>query len=252
MSQEPSWLYFPEWLEADTWHFPYAYRTFRNHIPENSLVLEVGCGSGRILTKIAGELNCKCIGVDVEEGSFPAVSFYSRQEGVQVETIKGDGFSLPFKGKTFDVVYSEGVIEHFPLERSAEMIREHSRVCKPGGLVIISVPNKFALFHSFTKLLLGPRFLFYPEASLSNAHLSKMMSKTGLIPIARDGFAFGCQFYMFQAFYLEQHCPLFIRNIGAKVLALMKKLRLYHFDNPRLNSVIGFQTMVIGQRKSSL
>jgi ubiquinone/menaquinone biosynthesis C-methylase UbiE len=248
MPNEPTWLYFPEWLKNDTWHFPYAYSTFRKHIPKNSHVLEVGFGSGRILTKIAREQNCRCVGVDIPDHAFPTIAFFCKQEDVHVEALKGNGFALPFKDGSFEVVYSEGVIEHFPIERSAQMLKEHARVCQPGGIVIVSVPNKFALLHSLTKRLLGSRFLFYPEASYSNNQLSKLMKQAGLIPIARDGFAFGCQFYMFQAFFLEETFPKASKTIGKIGLGLLKKLRLYHFDNPRLNAMIGFQTMVIGRK----
>ena len=248
MSQEPTWLYFPEWLKNDVWHFPYAYSTFRKHIPKDSLVLEIGFGSGRILTKIARELNCRCVGVDIPDHAFPTIAFYCRQEGVQVDALKGDGFALPFKDGSFEVVYSEGVIEHFPVERSLQMLKEHVRVCQPGGIVIVSVPNKFALVHSLTKRLLGPRFLFYPEASYSNRQLSRFRKQAGLSPIARDGFAFGCQFYMFQAFYLEERFPKASKAIGKIGLGLLKKMHLYHFDIPRLNALIGFQTMVIGRK----
>jgi len=249
MSEKPSWLYIPEWLLDDTWHFPYAYKTFCKYIPKEALVLEVGFGSGRILTRIARELNCKCVGVDVADDAFPSLSFFSRQQGVKVEAMKGDGFSLPFKDGSFDVVYSEGVIEHFPIGRSAEMVREHARVCRPGGLVIVSVPNKFAFFHSLTKLLLGPRFLFSPEASLSTFELSRLMARAGLTLVVRDGFAFGCQFYMFQAFFLGQASSPMLKGIGMRALALLKKTNLYHFENPWLNSLIGFQTLVMGRRK---
>jgi ubiquinone/menaquinone biosynthesis C-methylase UbiE len=248
MSQEPTWLYFPEWLKNDTWHFPYAYSTFKKHIPKDSHVLEIGFGSGRILTKIARELNCRCVGVDIPDHAFPTIAFYCKQEGVHVEALKGNGFALPFKDGSFEVVYSEGVIEHFPVERSVQMLKEHARVCKPGGIVIVSVPNKFALFHSLTKRLLGSRFLFYPEASYSNNQLSKLIKQAGLSPIARDGFAFGCQFYMFQAFFLEETFPKASKTIGKIGLSILKKMHLYHFDNPRLNAIIGFQTMVIGQK----
>jgi len=248
MSKSPQWIYIPEWLAVDTWHFPYALRTFHKHIPEGSLVLEIGCGSGRILTSIAKESNCRCVGVDVTDDAFASLSFFSRQQGVKVEAVKGDGFSLPFRDESFDVVYSEGVIEHFPIERSEEMVREHVRVCRPGGLVIVSVPNKFALVHSLTKRLLGPRFLFAPEASFSNLELSRLMRRAGLTTISRDGFAFGCQFYMFQAFFLEQTSRSVIKKIGNSLLSLFKKTGLYHFENPRLNSLIGFQTLVVGRR----
>ncbi|MFA5375745.1 MAG: class I SAM-dependent methyltransferase [Dehalococcoidia bacterium] len=251
MPQEPTWLYFPEWLKNDTWHFPYAYSTFRKHIPKDSHVLEVGFGSGRILTKIARELNCRCVGVDIPDHAFPTIAFFCQQEGVHVEALKGDGFALPFKDGSFEVVYSEGVIEHFPIERSVQMLKEHVRVCKPGGIVIVSVPNKFALFHSLTKRLLGPRFLFYPEASYSNKQLAKFMKQAGLSLIARDGFAFGCQFYMFQAFYLEETFPKASKStgkIGLGILNILKKMHLYHFDNPQLNAMIGFQTMAVGRK----
>jgi len=249
MSKKPDWLYIPEWLLADTWHFPYAYKTFRKYIPEESLVLEVGFGSGRILARIAKERNCRCVGVDVADDAFTSLSFFSQQQRVKVEAIKGDGFSLPFKDQSFDVVYSEGVIEHFPIGRAAEMVREHARVCRPGGLVIVSVPNKLAFFHSLTKLLLGQRFLFYPESSLSTFELSRLMTRAGLILVMRDGFAFGCQFYMFQAFFLAQTSSPILKGLGKRLLALFKQTNLYHFENPWLNSLIGFQTLVVGRRK---
>jgi len=248
MPQEPIWLYFPEWLRNDSWHFPYAYRTFRKYIPKNSNVLEIGFGSGRILTKIAKELNCRCVGVDIPDHAFPTIAFFCKQEGVHVEALKGDGFALPFKDNSFDAVYSEGVIEHFSKERSVRMLKEHARVCKPEGIVIVSVPNKFALLHSLTKRLLGPRFLFYPEASYSNSQLSGFMKKAGLSTITRDGFAFGCQFYMFQAFFLEETFPKAPKTLSKIPLDILKKMRLYHFDNKQLNATFGFQTMVISRK----
>jgi SAM-dependent methyltransferase len=189
--------------------------------------------------------------VDIPDHAFPTIAFYCRQEGVQVDALKGDGFALPFKDGSFEVVYSEGVIEHFPVERSLQMLKEHVRVCQPGGIVIVSVPNKFALVHSLTKRLLGPRFLFYPEASYSNRQLSRFLKQAGLSPIARDGFAFGCQFYMFQAFYLEERFPKASKAIGKIGLGLLKKMHLYHFDIPRLNALIGFQTMVVGRKDAA-
>ncbi len=248
MSKDPQWIYIPEWLVTDTWHFPYACRTFLKYMPRGATVLEVGCGSGRILTSIVREKGCRCVGVDVTDGAFDSLSYFSRQQGVTADAVKGDGFSLPFRDGCFDVVYSEGVIEHFPIERSAKMVREHVRVCRPGGLVIVSVPNKFALVHSLTKRLLGPRFLFAPEASLSTFELARLMRMAGLVTVARDGFAFGCQFYMFQTFFLDQTSRPMLKKVGSSLLSLFKKTGLYHFANPRLNSLIGFQTLVAGRR----
>ena len=249
MSEKPNWLYVPEWLLSDIWHFPYAYKTFSKYIPQESLILEIGFGSGRMLTRTARELGCRCVGIDVEDGAFPSLSFFSEQHGAGVEAIKGTGFSLPFKANSFDVVYAEGVIEHFPINLSKQMVTEQARVCRRGGLVIVSVPNKFAFLHSLTKLLLGKRFLFYPEASLSTFELSRLMAGAGLNPIARDGFAFGCQFYMFKAFFLDQTSSTRLKRIGLRMLTLFRETSLYHFENSRLNSLIGFQTLIVGRKQ---
>lgn len=248
--EKPYWLYVPEWLVDEVWHFPYAYKTFKKYIPQEALVLEVGFGSGRILSRIAKELDCRCVGVDIEEGAFESLSFFSEQHGVEVEAIKGSGLALPFKDESFDVVYSEGVIEHFPPIQSQEMVTEHVRVCREGGLVIISVPNKFAIFHSLTKFLLGNRFLFYPESSLSSFELSRWMSRAGLTLIARDGFAFGCQFFMFKAFFLDQALPSWLKAMASRLFTLFHGTSLYHFENPRLNSLIGFQSLVVGHKRN--
>ena len=250
-SEKPLWLYIPEWLVNEVWHFPYAYKTFKKYIPPKALVLEVGFGSGRILTRLAGELDCSCVGVDIEDGAFESLSFFSRQQGATVEAIKGSGFALPFKDDSFDVVYSEGVIEHFPIDQSQEMIREQARVCRRGGLVIVSAPNKFAIFHSLTKLLLGKRFLFYPEASLSVFELSRLMSRAGLSPVARDGFAFGCQFFMFKEFFLDPALPPRLRDMGQRALRFFHRRGPYHFDNSTLDSVIGFQSLVAARKLSA-
>ena len=249
VSQEPAWLFVPQWLLGDIWHFPYSYDTFRRHIPAGSSVLEVGFGSGRTISRLAAELGCECCGVEVSTDAFSSLDFFSQREGVQVAAVRGDGFALPFRAGSFDVVYSEGVIEHFPLERSAHMVREHARVCRPGGLVIVSTPNKFAFVHSLTKAILGSSFLFYPEASLSTFQLSRLLAQAGLATIARDGFAFGCQFYMLHAFVVERFFPAAVGRIGRKILNLFRRTGLYHFRNPRLNSLIGFQTLVVGRRQ---
>ncbi len=248
MTEKPTWFHIPEWVLDDIWHFPYAYEAFKKYIPPQSLTLEIGFGSGRIITRIARELDCKCVGVDLEDTAFSSLSVFSRQHRVRIEALRGSGFSLPFKDNSFDVVYSEGVIEHFPIAQSQKMLAEHARVCREGGVVIVSVPNKFALLHSLTKLLLGKRFFFYPEASLSTFELSRLISRAELTPIKRNGFAFGCQFYMFKALFLDQALPPRLKEFGLTLLSLFNRTNLYHFQNPNLNSLIGFQTLIVGRK----
>lgn len=47
--------------------------------------------------------------------------------------------NLPFADNTFDIVYSLGVVEHFPETKIA--IYEHCRVLKPGGYFFLTTPH---------------------------------------------------------------------------------------------------------------
>jgi SAM-dependent methyltransferase len=48
---------------------------------------------------------------------------------------------MGFRDGTFDVVWNGGVLEHFTDEGKAALIREMWRVTRPGGLLVILVPN---------------------------------------------------------------------------------------------------------------
>ena len=54
---------------------------------------------------------------------------------------------LNFTGKPeFDLVFSMGLIEHFPPEQTLKAVEAHFRAAKPGGLVIISFPTPTLLY----------------------------------------------------------------------------------------------------------
>ena len=49
--------------------------------------------------------------------------------------------SLPYGNETVDEVYASHVLEHFPYERTIDVLREWARVLKPGGKMWIGVPD---------------------------------------------------------------------------------------------------------------
>lgn len=93
-------------------------------------VLEVGVGKGRMVSILRdNDVDAEFYGVDITDNA--------KRSGAAA--VIGDARKLPFKDATFDLVYSLGVIEHFPETRLA--VSEHARVAKEGGHVLITTPH---------------------------------------------------------------------------------------------------------------
>lgn len=100
----------------------------------NQAILEIGIGNGKY--SIPFEKNNRMFGIDISYEMLKK----ARQSGAGVILSRQDCRSLAFKNNVFNVVFSIGVVEHFPETIAA--LREHFRVCTPGGTIIIEVPHK--------------------------------------------------------------------------------------------------------------
>jgi ubiquinone/menaquinone biosynthesis C-methylase UbiE len=114
-------------------------------------VLEIGSGSGLL----AIELARRGAKMTLLDGS-PAALKISRSvfQGIEAEFIQGDMFALPFEGECFDFVYSAGVVEHYPPAETEQAIREHARVARRGGKVLVMVPSSRGRIYRLGKILL--------------------------------------------------------------------------------------------------
>jgi ubiquinone/menaquinone biosynthesis C-methylase UbiE len=97
-------------------------------------VLEVGSGTGRFSQRIV-ELGGQLTIVDIGKNLVEAVSSRLGCRGVAA-----DACQLPFEDNSFDLVISSECIEH-TLD-PCKAIRQMCRVCKPGGTVCLTTPNK--------------------------------------------------------------------------------------------------------------
>jgi SAM-dependent methyltransferase len=80
------------------------------------LVLDAGCGSGRY-SKVAGEAGATVIGVDLSPAVETAGSQTSHLPNVHI--IQTDIFRLPFKPRSFEFIFSIGVLHHTPDTKKA-------------------------------------------------------------------------------------------------------------------------------------
>ena len=100
-------------------------------------LLDVGCGGG-FLTNRVSEENFEVHGLDISEDSLRIARQYDL--GRKVNYVAGDAYRLPYGDESFDVVTSMDFLEH--VERPDEVVKEISRVLKPGGLFFFHTFNR--------------------------------------------------------------------------------------------------------------
>jgi SAM-dependent methyltransferase len=102
-------------------------------------VLEVGAQSGLDAEYLADKgFQVKTVDYNPE-----AIRLLHQRRGLEV--VMADGLSLPFSDESFDLVYSQGLIEHFRKPDLGLLVDEQKRVTKTDGYVLIDVPNTFSL-----------------------------------------------------------------------------------------------------------
>jgi dolichol-phosphate mannosyltransferase len=105
------------------------YRHVTELIAGQGPVLDVGCGSSRIV----GALPRGSVALDV---SMPKLR-YARRFGRML--VNASGCSLPFADASFPCVLSSQVIEHLP--RDCRILDEMCRVLAPGGRLVLGTPD---------------------------------------------------------------------------------------------------------------
>lgn len=149
-------------------------------------VLDVGCGPG-VMVEAVLERGGNFQGVDIspemvkeaEEkfGHFPNVHF-----------VVGNVEAIDFADASFDQVICMAVVEY--LEAPCQMLEEISRVLRPNGLALITVPKKRHIdrvmiglttpFRKLAKLLVTPQSDKLPRLCLQPDELDNVARKAGL------------------------------------------------------------------------
>jgi ubiquinone/menaquinone biosynthesis C-methylase UbiE len=149
-------------------------------------VLEVGCGTGRISNEIV-ERKTNLTVLDIGKNLVKQVS-----EKYGCEGIVGDACDLPFKDHFFDIVISSECIEH--TSNPMRAVSEMCRVCKPGGTVCITSPNKLWYPVLWLSVILKIRKFRGVENWLFPAQASSVMKHSKMNNICLSG----CHLWPFQ------------------------------------------------------
>ena len=131
----------------DDWAYSKEATCLNNEELEGKIVLDAGCGSGRLTRQISEHGAATVIGVDMIDAVDGA--FERSRELPNVHIVQGNIFELPLRARSFDLVWSNGVIHHTPDARRAHQAL--ADMVKPEGLLYVWVYAKRFNPFRFTK-----------------------------------------------------------------------------------------------------
>lgn len=130
---------YPAYAEFQLGRLSLAYRhALTRWLRAGSTILDIGCGHGALLGDLSARFRLH--GVDFIIGSLRV----AKDRGYSA--YQADAAALPFPDEEFDAVVCAELLQSFA-EITAPLA-EAVRVCKPGGLVVISTVNRSSLVRS--------------------------------------------------------------------------------------------------------
>lgn len=141
-------------------------------------MLEAGSGTGRLTLALTSRIRVQGIGVDYSRAAVESSREAARRLSISAEFLQAELRALPFPDAKFELVFSDSVIEHIP--EYLQVLNEVARVTKPGGWVLVSVPNRLRPDGwDLHRLIHRPS---YPQTSFTPWRLRKDLRRVGLLP----------------------------------------------------------------------
>ena len=151
------------------------------------LVLEVGAGTGRDSFPLI-EFGAKVVQLDYSVNSLQILKNLSAELHVPSNIVGGDTFQLPFPDETFDVVFHQGLLEHFRRPQAEALLKENIRVLKQGGYLLVDVPQRYHLYTVLKHVQMALNIWFAGwERSFSTPELTTLLQSLGLSTVHAYG-----------------------------------------------------------------
>lgn len=176
---------------------------------KNKNVLEVGCGTGRISREIMARKAHLTV-LDIGENLVRRVI-----DELHCQGVVGNACRLPFEDSSFDIVISSECIEH--TQSPARAIEQMCRVCRPGGIVCLTSPNK--LWYPVLWLSIKTRLRKFRgiEHWLFPSQAARIMKRSNMTDIHLSG----CHLWPFQVKFSRPVLSWIDRIAGARLYGLM-------------------------------
>ena len=141
-------------------------------------ILEVGAGTGRDSLALA-QAGAQVFILDYSEQSLKISGELAVQARGNLHLVQGNAFNSPFPDESFDIVFHQGLAEHF--KEPLPLLKENARLLKKGGLCLCDVPQAFHLYTVLKHILIAMNKWFAGwETQFTMPQLRRLMKNAGL------------------------------------------------------------------------
>lgn len=222
-------------LKLTDYQTTYQY-LLKNYLPPLN-ILEAGCGIGRWVIQLS-KANYNVTGIELEEEALNIIKLHYTADNITL--VHGDIFEMPFPDKTYDIVISLGVLEHFEdtiVQQKA--FKEHIRVLKDDGVFLITVPFlsciRFFIHVPFLYLLSFVRKLknkkeYFSEYRYSKSEFEKIIKNANLkiVYVVYDDllppYNFGLMDYPIRKLFKDKKTQYKINSFGIIIFKILWKI----------------------------
>jgi SAM-dependent methyltransferase len=167
------------------------------NITSSSKVIEIGCAPGYFLLALNQEFSCVPCGVDYSETGVHLNQKLYRDYSLDPENIVcADVFSNEFQNQNrefYDIVISRNFFEHF--QELDKVISAHINLLKPGGRLLITIPNLKGLNYCLTLLFNKDQIPQHNLSIMDKKYFASLLNSFGVSKIV-------CKYYGMFNFYL--------------------------------------------------
>ncbi|WP_319542616.1 class I SAM-dependent methyltransferase [uncultured Pseudodesulfovibrio sp.] len=115
-----------------------------NGLPEHQkTALDFGCGVGRLTQALCAHFDC-CVGVDIALSMIKQAKQLNQQGKRCVYRLNESDDLRVFPDKSYDLVYTQHVLQHIHPQVALKYIAEFIRILRPGGLACFHCPSAAA------------------------------------------------------------------------------------------------------------
>ncbi len=178
-------------------------------------ILEVGAGTGRDSLELA-ERGAEVWTLDYSDESLALIR---QAGGEQLQIVCGDALALPFRDESFDIVFHQGLLEHF--RQPLDLLAENHRVLRRGGFLLVDVPQRYHYYTLMKHALMAVNRWFAGwETEFSVGELRDLMVRAGF---TIEGF-YGCNLFP----------PVWYRGMRRTFLKFGVRLPMHPLSSPAM------------------